>query len=348
MKIQCLLSTVLLVLGLGISILSANDGPTHEETVAYIESKFNECGKFKVGVRYLSYELVVSGYVLNVIAKYHYTGENDPYRRVFTATEYFRLHIVDDISSIVEGVNKVPYIGIGLNKDISKRIVYEGSVAANCGHNKSRCEDHMTTRSHVGTYLSVCDKDTSGRLVNALRHLRSLALAGDKDDPFAPEPESETEDKRPPIWMTAENQPCQVWNSSPAPGRTVVIWTGACVGGKASGKGRLVWQTSKGAYVYEGQYQDGMMHGQGIYTYPDGHYYDGEWRGDQSNGYGIEIWANGARYEGEWHDDKPHGQGIYKDANGQRFEGLWQDGCFGKRDGRWAYIYTTRKKCGFE
>ena len=40
-----------------------------------------------------------------------------------------------------------------------------------------------------------------------------------------------------PIWLTAQNKPCKVWNPYPEAGETLT-WSGGCVDGKASGKGR--------------------------------------------------------------------------------------------------------------
>ena len=46
------------------------------------------------------------------------------------------------------------------------------------------------------------------------------------------------------------------------------------------------------------------MHGQGIYTWPDGRIYDGEYANDVKDGFGIYRWADGRVYEGNWKDGK--------------------------------------------
>ena len=105
-----------------------------------------------------------------------------------------------------------------------------------------------------------------------------------------------------PDWIMAENQPCQRFNPNPTPGETYT-WSGECVDGKVSGKGRGVWHLPDGGEsVYEGSMRDGKQHGQGTST------------------------SYGARSEGEWRDDKPHGHGTFTLPDGTRFEGEWRNG----------------------
>jgi hypothetical protein len=115
-------------------------------------------------------------------------------------------------------------------------------------------------------------------------------------------------------WQQVENQAnCTVWNANPHPNETVT-WTGACVNGKAEGRGREVrrnlkdgeWKESS----YTGMMRDGKRHGRGVY-----------------------VWANGDRYEGAYRDGKKHGRGIWVGANGDRYEGDWKDGKWRARGG---------------
>ena len=41
-----------------------------------------------------------------------------------------------------------------------------------------------------------------------------------------------------------------------------------------------------------------MMHGEGIYTWPDGRKYLGEYSRDKKEGYGTYYWPDGRCYEG--------------------------------------------------
>ena len=71
-------------------------------------------------------------------------------------------------------------------------------------------------------------------------------------------------------WSIARNQPCQVWNQGRGDEYGPFTWSGACVDGKASGEGRLVWSSRFGRYVYEGGMEAGKLHGKGKLVQSDG------------------------------------------------------------------------------
>ena len=189
--------------------------------------------------------------------------------------------------------------------------------------------------------------------------------------PLASPPEEDADaplDSFGPNWSDTDIEHCQVWNYG-EPELEPFTWVGACVDGKASGKGRLTFLGA--VYVYEGTMSAGLMHGQGTIISSDGYRYQGGWDNGEPHGYGIESLASGERYEGEyrkgqrhgygiytadsgdvfegdWRDGKPHGTGTYTNVDGSLFEGQWRDGCFGERDGEWATIGTTAQACGFQ
>ena len=72
-----------------------------------------------------------------------------------------------------------------------------------------------------------------------------------------------------------------------------------------------------------------------MYYYSDGDKYDGNWENNVANGYGVYTFSDGEKYEGSWKDDKKHGHGIYSFASGGKLEGNWQDD---KKRGE--FIYT--------
>ena len=150
-----------------------------------------------------------------------------------------------------------------------------------------------------------------------------------------------------PNWIVVANQPCQIWNPYPIAGETVT-WTGGCVDGKGSGKGRTVWRNSHGTSTHEGERREGKRHGRGIVVEADGDRFEGEFRNNKAHGRGTFTWTDGRRFEGEWRSGKPHGRGTFTEPDGDRFEGNWARGCFRSRDGRWARVFASAEACGFE
>jgi hypothetical protein len=71
------------------------------------------------------------------------------------------------------------------------------------------------------------------------------------------------------------------------------------------GKFIIVGQTKFAGNMYMGDFRNGIMHGQGTYTFSNGNKYTGEFK-------------NGIR----------HGQGTYTHADGTVQEGIWKNGIF--------------------
>ena len=86
-----------------------------------------------------------------------------------------------------------------------------------------------------------------------------------------------------PDWITAVNQPCKIWNPSPQPNaKEVVIWTGECKDGFASGEGHLRWEVDgKLDAEYDGRYLNGKRNGKGVLTLGDGRKIEGTWVNDE-------------------------------------------------------------------
>lgn len=78
---------------------------------------------------------------------------------------------------------------------------------------------------------------------------------------------------------------------------------------------------------YVGEFKEGMMYGQGTYTYVNGNKYVGEFKDGKRNGQGTFTSANGNKYMGEFKDGKQNGQGIRYSAKGSIEEsGIYKDG----------------------
>lgn len=77
--------------------------------------------------------------------------------------------------------------------------------------------------------------------------------------------------------------------------------------------------------VYVGELQNGIPHGQGVYTFPEGHIYVGEFKNGFFYGHG-ELSFNDNKYVGEFKDDLFHGRGILYFADGDKLECDWEEG----------------------
>lgn len=97
--------------------------------------------------------------------------------------------------------------------------------------------------------------------------------------------------------------------------------------GKFHGKGKMTFASGD---IYEGDWANGEMNGQGTMTFAgiDGGSYVGEWHDGKFAGKGVLHFASGNRFEGEFKDGKEHGHGTLHYARGkrQKFEGEWENG----------------------
>jgi hypothetical protein len=112
--------------------------------------------------------------------------------------------------------------------------------------------------------------------------------------------------------------------------------------------GRYQVELNKGykGDVLEGEWLNGLQHGQGTYTHASGDKYVGEFKDGMNHGQGTYFYlANNAnkgdKYVGEYKDDKKHGQGTYTSANGDRYVGEFKDD---KKHGQGTYTYANGEK----
>jgi hypothetical protein len=56
------------------------------------------------------------------------------------------------------------------------------------------------------------------------------------------------------------------------------------------------------------------MHGEGVYTMPDGRVNKGAYKYDLKHGYGVFEWGNGKKYKGFWENGVQHDEGEYYDS----------------------------------
>ena len=80
--------------------------------------------------------------------------------------------------------------------------------------------------------------------------------------------------------------------------------------------------------VYFGEFNDGLPHGLGTYTWFDGDTYVGDWEDGKKNGHGTHTFAGGDTYVGEFKDGKVTGHGTLVSTDGSILNGRWVDGKF--------------------
>ena len=111
-------------------------------------------------------------------------------------------------------------------------------------------------------------------------------------------------------------------------------YRGAMRGIQLHGKGEYV---SK-AFKYQGEFKDGLKHGNGAYTWGNGDHYEGEFAEDRPNGKGKYQFANGDVYEGDVSAGVVAGRGVYITKSGDRIEGSFTDG---KPNGAGIYRFAS-------
>jgi len=117
--------------------------------------------------------------------------------------------------------------------------------------------------------------------------------------------------------------------------------------GKPNGRG--VMRFNDGS-VYDGEWQNSVMDGEGVCTYADGvTEYKGMWKSGNPHGSGCFVYSNGDRYDGEWKNGKMDGRGVYSFQNSEIYDGEWR---LNKHHGhgRFTYksgnIYDGQWRCG--
>lgn len=86
---------------------------------------------------------------------------------------------------------------------------------------------------------------------------------------------------------------------------------------------------------YEGNYINGQKSGIGKMTYPNGDVYEGEWNEDKMHGDGTYVYKKtGDIYSGSWVNGKKQGYGRYEfEADRSMMVGNWENGQF--KTGKW-------------
>jgi hypothetical protein len=100
-------------------------------------------------------------------------------------------------------------------------------------------------------------------------------------------------------------------------------YCGFFANGLFHGEGIYTWPDGQ---RYEGSYVEGERQGQGIMNYANRDVYSGEWLNGLFHGRGKLIFGEGGYYEGEFKSGNFHGQGLRVHADGMTHDGNWING----------------------
>lgn len=130
----------------------------------------------------------------------------------------------------------------------------------------------------------------------------------------------------------AESEYVGEWNRGQKHGTGEEKWfedgtcyTGDHVQGKKHGHGRYVWEDGGS---YEGEFQDDVVEGKGVFIDSEGTY-TGQFHDNMQHGFGrLEgPSASGTLlYEGEFYETLKHGEGTMTWADGLQYKGQWLNG----------------------
>lgn len=115
-------------------------------------------------------------------------------------------------------------------------------------------------------------------------------------------------------------------------------YTGYLKDGVLHGEGTYTWNSGAS---YSGTWVNGSCNGQGTYTWASGDSYTGGWVNGNRTGKGTYIWANGDKYVGDFVDDMRTGQGTLTWASGNTYTGAWKDD---ERTGKGTFTWTDGTK----
>jgi outer membrane protein OmpA-like peptidoglycan-associated protein len=110
-------------------------------------------------------------------------------------------------------------------------------------------------------------------------------------------------------WLLDPVTECEIWTAGDSVANEGATWTGACINGKASGRGSLIfWDTDGLEARYDGDVVRGKLHGSGVLSY----------RNEEANGFDT--------LDGQFHHGAIKGQGVLLSSDGYKFEGKLTNG----------------------
>ena len=99
----------------------------------------------------------------------------------------------------------------------------------------------------------------------------------------------------------------------------------------AEGQDKVMQRHGKGKMMehgnlYDGEWVQDAMEGQGCFTFKDTSNYTGTWLRNRYEGRGAFKWPDGSAYDGQWRAGLMHGEGKYTDLNGKLWHGKFYNG----------------------
>ena len=102
------------------------------------------------------------------------------------------------------------------------------------------------------------------------------------------------------------------------------VYEGQFVSDKKHGKGKIMYKQT--GDVYEGEFKDDAITGDGVYKWANGESYKGSVLNGKMHGKGMYKWPDGGEYEGDYVHNLKEGKGRFRWANGKVFKGEFRNG----------------------
>ncbi|KAL0491351.1 radial spoke head 1 [Acrasis kona] len=83
---------------------------------------------------------------------------------------------------------------------------------------------------------------------------------------------------------------------------------------------------AEGQNIYEGSFENDLVHGKGKMTFQSGAQYEGDINKGKFEGHGTYLWPDKSCYVGEWRDNRMHGQGTFTSVDGKVWQGAFYNG----------------------
>lgn len=114
------------------------------------------------------------------------------------------------------------------------------------------------------------------------------------------------------------------------------LYVGDIEGGLPNGYG--VKTHANTGDVYEGEFSDNEISGEGVYKYSNGDYFKGTFENEQKTGEGELIYANGNSYKGSYENDVRSGYGVFTWASGAKYTGYFSNDL---KNGKGVMVYES-------